>query len=394
MSKISYDTKYGNTIANKLSYPEAVNEQVYNSVNAGKFEGFLPLRTHKKKNDVTVECTVQGLVPVSYYFYEEVTEKMFLGFVSEVIRRLRVCESNMIDPNNLVLDLDMMYVDPVQRKYKFIYWPIVNNKISIPASVFFRELPSRLRFSHYEDHTFLTVYMQFFNTTAPFSLRDFDKMISGLRPAKIPTSSADSPSSKKAPEPPAKINIFEKGKASIEYDPFAPADTDDKSKNRITARSPSSDYVFCQECGTKNEINSAYCSLCGKSLHYPKQDAESKKKVSSNKPSVTGNKPIKYARPKCATLIRVKTQEAFYISKPIFKIGSNEVCDVVIKDNTYISRVHASIITKKSHFYLIDRKSTNKTYLNGLVLPCETEIEISSGAKISLADEDFIFRIE
>lgn len=394
MSKISYETKYGNTIANKLSYPEAVNEQIYNSINAGKFEGFLPLRTYKKKNDVTVECIVQGLVPVSYYFYEEVTEKTFLSFIQEVIRRLRVCESNMIDPNNLVLDLDMMYVDPMQRKYKFIYWPIVNNKVSVPAQVFFRELPSKLRFSHREDHSFLAVYMQFFNTTAPFSLRDFDKMISGLRPVKIPTSPVKPLSSEKDPTPPAKINIFEKEKISIEYDPFAPVDTDDKSKNRITARSPLSDSIFCQECGTKNDCDSAYCSLCGKPLLYPKPTAKKNKKSVSPKSSATGQKLINHTKPKCATLIRLKTQESFYISKPVFKIGSHEACDIVIKDNTYISRVHASIISKKSRFYLIDRKSTNKTYLNGLILPCETEIEIFSGAKISFADEDFLFRVD
>ena len=53
-----------------------------------------------------------------------------------------------------------------------------------------------------------------------------------------------------------------------------------------------------------------------------------------------------------------------------------------------------NIITKKSRFFIVDRKSANNTFLNGMILPRETEIEIFSGAKIRLANEEFIFKTE
>lgn len=155
-------------------------------------------------------------------------------------------------------------------------------------------------------------------------------------------------------------------------------------------RKTSSDYIFCPECGTQNLIDNSFCSLCGKALRYLNPKTEPKKK-----PPQKPDKPAGYFVRKRATLLRVKTNESFTINKPIFKIGSNpEICDVVIRDNSFISRNHANIITNKSRFFIIDRKSTNNTFLNGMILPSEVEIDIVSGSKIKLADEEFIFKTE
>ena len=119
-----------------------------------------------------------------------------------------------------------------------------------------------------------------------------------------------------------------------------------------------------------------------------------RKKVVS-KPVSVQTKPTISSKHICATLTRVRTGESFTLNKPVFKVGSNsEICDIVIRDNPYISRNHANIITKKSRFFIVDRKSANNTFLNGMILPRETEIEIFSGAKIRLANEEFIFKTE
>ena len=94
-------------------------------------------------------------------------------------------------------------------------------------------------------------------------------------------------------------------------------------------------------------------------------------------------------------LIREKNQEKIFVNKPSFRLGKEKAfCDYFIFDNNYVSRSHADIITRDGRYYIKDLNSTNKTYLDGRAIPIEKEIEIFSGAKIRLANEDFVFYIE
>ena len=83
------------------------------------------------------------------------------------------------------------------------------------------------------------------------------------------------------------------------------------------------------------------------------------------------------------------------IDKPSFRIGKEErYCDYFVRDNNAVSRSHADIITRGSRYFIIDRHSTNKTYVDGRVIPVEREVEIFSKTKLRLANEDFTFYVE
>lgn len=111
-----------------------------------------------------------------------------------------------------------------------------------------------------------------------------------------------------------------------------------------------------------------------------------------------GAKLVKHSETSTATmksvpaLVRIKTGTVYPISKPVFKLGSDKkTCDLVVDNNYFISRNHADILCKNNRYYVIDRNSTNKTFVNGNIIPAQTEIEIVFGTKIHLADEGFTF---
>lgn len=59
MSKIIFGNKKGKiTIINKLSYPEAVNERVYNAIASEMLEGLLPVavKEREKKQGLSALC--------------------------------------------------------------------------------------------------------------------------------------------------------------------------------------------------------------------------------------------------------------------------------------------------------------------------------------------------
>lgn len=93
-------------------------------------------------------------------------------------------------------------------------------------------------------------------------------------------------------------------------------------------------------------------------------------------------------------LIRESSDERIDIIKPVYSIGKDKnTVDYVIGANSVISRRHAEIITKGKHYFICDKSSTNKTYVDDKEIPAEEVIEIFNGTRFKLANEEFTFYI-
>ena len=62
--------------------------------------------------------------------------------------------------------------------------------------------------------------------------------------------------------------------------------------------------------------------------------------------------------------------------------------------NRYVSEPHLELRCRSGRFYAVDLDSTNKTYVDGTVLPARQEQEIFSGTRLRLANERFQFITE
>ncbi len=94
-------------------------------------------------------------------------------------------------------------------------------------------------------------------------------------------------------------------------------------------------------------------------------------------------------------LLRVKTGEKIYLNKAVFKIGKEKSSvDYFVSDNSAVSRMHASILTKQGEYFLVDHKTTNHTYLNNEIIPGNNENKLSDGDRIKLANEEFEFKMK
>ena len=98
---------------------------------------------------------------------------------------------------------------------------------------------------------------------------------------------------------------------------------------------------------------------------------------------------------KRACLIRQDNDDRIVINKANYKIGkSAEMCDYAITDNKTISRVHAEILLKNNQVYVVDKKSTNKTYVNGNLVQSEVPTLIKNGDEIKFSNVCFLLSIE
>ena len=91
-------------------------------------------------------------------------------------------------------------------------------------------------------------------------------------------------------------------------------------------------------------------------------------------------------------LVREITNEKIFIRKRSFILGkSSEQTDYAITNNNAISRVHAEISVVGNDYFIIDKGSTNHTYVNGELLTPNVSKQIFDGDKVKLANEIFTF---
>lgn len=103
-------------------------------------------------------------------------------------------------------------------------------------------------------------------------------------------------------------------------------------------------------------------------------------------PGVVSNHVVK--------LIRRRTGQSMVINKDVFRIGSEaSFVDFYIGDNPAIGSCHADIFEDNGAYYIMDRNSVNHTSVNRIMAPPMQSVQLSNGAIITLADEDFDFII-
>lgn len=103
----------------------------------------------------------------------------------------------------------------------------------------------------------------------------------------------------------------------------------------------------------------------------------------------------KVAVQKKGFLIYSQNGEKIPLEGPVVRIGKRkDSVDYCISGNPAVSRHHADILHREDAYFLVDRNSLNKTYVNGKEIEPQKEIRLSSQDRISFADEIFVFVFE
>ncbi|MDQ1144118.1 hypothetical protein QE429_000945 [Bacillus sp. SORGH_AS 510] len=345
------------TVVNRLAYPEAINERELRAIAGGVVDGLIPVMTEKTKKGVLIQSTIEDMISLKSYFSSVVSKKMFLDTLIQLAAIVKACEKNLMNVNNLMLDWDYIFLDPRTKKVKCLFWPIVNNQHSVLLAEFFRELPFRVVFSKHEDARYVASYIEYFKSQVPFSINQFEKFIFGLM-GKVVENKSHIPSGSTGPEPLASRVEEKKGSTgNVAYNPFA--SHEETQKEELSQVSETSVLGMMDVDGGT--------TVLGADL---------------------------FEEPSYPYMVREKTQEKITINRPSFRIGKErQQCDYVVSDNNAVSRNHALILKRNGRYYIVDNGSTNKTFVDGRVIPVEKEIEIFSGTKLRLANEDFVFYI-
>lgn len=401
MGKISVSRKRGEfRIVNKLSYPETVHTAMLQELTSGKLTGMLPVTVKEKHGKTNLECAITGMKPLHQYFTDmgTVGKTAFLNVVIQLIKAVKKCEENRVTPNNLDLRMDRCFVDPSTKALYCIYWPIVNNSEASQPQLFLKELPHNVIFEERENRSYLDSYLDFFNTTEPFSLKSFERLILSLLGEQSDQRSyAPSGELGKAEKAPAE----EKPEMSWGYYPSV-----------TESAPPCEETLSCSFCHAEIPKGARFCSHCGKEVNVSGTVIAPGAVIAPGTVIVPGtvvlnqinggtvalDEAVEGGLPseepqKYALLIREKTGEQITVDKPVFQIGREADCDCAVFDNPYVGGHHAELRSRDGRCFLVDLNSMNKTYVNGQAISPRQETEIVSDTKLKFANEIFTFKV-
>ena len=334
------------------------------------------------------------MIPLDVYLKQTIAKRQFFGLVSDILNVFKKTQEAYLYHKNLLLATNHILLDPATKKVRFIYLPIQNLDNAVLYKDFFLNLVYSSVFSRLDDTAYVKDYVAFFKKNGQFSFFEFEEFIKKM--------SANNPAAMKTV---AKIQ----------------------------------DERVCAKCGYKNASpNAYYCGSCGAPILAEQKKADEKtynpseiiaemrdRKI-TGQPSVPEklfeDKPVKKANTQGFSgttvlgeddsfgttvlsdeelnassypcLIRKKTDEKIVLDKPVFRIGKEKsYVDYFVSDNGAVSRSHADFIMKNGLYYVQDKNSTNKTYINGKAIPANVEVEIRDGQIIRLANEEFEFKL-
>lgn len=93
-------------------------------------------------------------------------------------------------------------------------------------------------------------------------------------------------------------------------------------------------------------------------------------------------------------LIRQKNNERIPVDKPVFRLGrSVDFNDYAIIDNRYVGHSHCHLIIQDGEYFIQDDNSKNHTMVNGTMIPPGQPVKIAHGYTISVANEEFEFKL-
>lgn len=96
----------------------------------------------------------------------------------------------------------------------------------------------------------------------------------------------------------------------------------------------------------------------------------------------------------CPHLIRRKNNERIPIQQDVFRLGRNaDFNNYVITGNEFVGNTHCHILVKGGEYFIVDDNSKNHTFVDGVMVMPGTEVKLMHGQTVTLADEEFEFRL-
>ena len=165
-------------IMRKVIYPEGLNEKSFTSLE--KMTGIIQLKKKQKGKKMVLLTELENSRSLKDYIKEGIQKEQFLDIIIQMIRRIKECKELGLSETNLEMRMDRIFVDPYTCDIRCIYWPVSNLTEYMTPADFFETIQYEAEFKPETNLQFLYEYNDYFESKVPFSLKNFERMVSLL----------------------------------------------------------------------------------------------------------------------------------------------------------------------------------------------------------------------
>lgn len=368
----------------KTSIGESIDEKELDRFSRVYLRGFLKPKMVKRN---LIEYT--GPVGISLYerLKKPTTKREFLFILEQIVVAVQKLQANGMGLNNLVMDLQHVYINEVTKEIQFIYIPTMKNGLqNLNLVEFIESIAYSVKPADNKDNDFVARFIYFFKAMVPFDINKVESFVAKEDRSVINTIKKQN----------AGQSGFMTDKPRHYYDHYAGKEKsgdDDPTGLLVEDDDPTGLLVDDENDPTGLLVDDDEPT----GLLNADDNDEATGHLSDNDADddATGLLVGDDADILFPTLFRVLTEETISINKPVFRIGKERsYVDYFVTNNIAVSRSHADIIMRGSKYFVKDLNSKNHTYINNHELPIYMEVEIHDGDRLKLGNEEFIFNIQ
>ena len=371
----------------KASMGETIDEKELDRFSRVYLRGFLKPKLVKKN---LVEYT--GPVGISLYerLKKPTTKRDFLFMLEQIVVAVQKLQANSMGLNNLVMNLQYVYINEVTKEIQFIYIPTAKGLQNLNLIEFIEAVAYSVKPADEKDNEFVSRFIYFFKAMKPFDINKVEAFV-----AKEDRSVVNTIKKQNAGQSGFMTNkpqhyydhYDEKKKTEDDDDPTGLlTETDDDDPTGLLVEGGDDDATGLlgdddEATGLLNNVDDD-------------DDATGLLTSTGDEDEATGLLVENNANVRFPTLFRVLTEETISINKPVFRLGKERsYVDYFVTNNIAVSRSHADIITRGNKYFVKDLNSKNRTYINDQELPIHMEVEIHDGDRLKLGNEEFVFNV-
>jgi len=369
----------------KTAFGETIDEKELDRFSRVFLRGFLKPKMVKKN---LIEYT--GPVGISLYdrLKRPVTKREFLFILEQVVVAVQKLQANNMGINNLVMNLQYVYINEVTKEVQFVYVPTVMGQQNMNLIEFIEAIAYSVKPADEKDNDFVSRFIYFFKAMKPFNINKVEAFVGKEDRSVVNTI-------KKQNVGQSRFMTNKQQHYYDHYDEKKGSDDGDEPTGLLSEEDDDPTGLLVESgddnaTGLLTDDDDEAIGL----LDNCDDEATGLLICTGDEDEATGLLIENNANVRFPTLFRILTEETISINKPVFRLGKERsYVDYFVTNNIAVSRSHADIITRGNKYFVKDLNSKNHTYINNQELPIHMEVEIYDGDRLKLGNEEFIFNI-
>jgi len=328
----------------KLGWREHFDPKEIEILSARAVPMLIPPMTVQGRRNNILQYDISAYSTLEFYLTCILSREQFADLLLQSIDVFQRMQRIYLNYKNLVFDFDKVYIQLSDRTIHFIYLPLMSSKREASLPDFFRLLITKAVRSTYEQSSFLESCLTWLKRPASFVMSEFESFIKEQTCAGAAISTQKVVVQQLDPLP-------ERFVRPVPKDSWVPTSTGSSNIQGSTSRldDPVGGTVLLGESEPQLPI-----------IRYFIQRIQPEEKIElTHFPFLVGT-----------------------------ELGSVSYC---VSGNAAVSRRHAEFSIRDGECFIVDQKSTNRTYINDCVIAPFTQQPLKDGDIIRLGNEKFRF---